>query len=188
MPEQSEPFRRDASFTAKVFDSMFADPVLRKRCIEAMAESMETAHRYSPNAWEITLFPNKVHLNVGPIAVLYYSVDRDVYCVVERRAIPEGVRKRRDVHLNLRPGGALSSVPESAECTFPAESAEEVFPLIRRAHNRLIQAASARQRSSAFRNSYSPGVIEYLSGKAGRQLSRGLPYSLKSVSGPSSAA
>jgi len=163
-------FRRDPNCAEAVFKRIFPNPEVRQDCMRAIADSVETAHRCNPQAWEITLFPNKVHLNVGPIAVVYYSVGCEVYCTVDQHSIPNALRRRGDVRLEIRPGGVLPSVPGSAECVFSIESAGEVFPLIRAAHNRLIQAAAARCGSSTCFKSYSPGVIEYLSSKVGRQL------------------
>lgn len=166
--------RNSSDSAAAVFSVLFADSAIRQLCVQALAESVATAHATAPQAWSITLFPNTVRLNVGRIEALAYFTD-SIHCIIDSQCIPDGLRQRKDVDLIIGATGVLPSVPVSAVCNFPADLAGELFPLLRSSHESLIRAAGSA-RGTPYRSSYSPGVIEFLSSKVGRRISHPSHY------------
>ena len=90
--------RTTSESAAKVFGYLFPHPAIRHKCMQALADSITTAHSEAPHTWSITLFPDAVRLNIGRIEALAYFANT-IHCIVDAKSVPAALRQLRNVEL-----------------------------------------------------------------------------------------
>jgi len=150
-------YRSDPKYTEEIISTLWPDKQLRRNCLQFLLESIRFAHRQGPASWEVTLFKDKIHLNVGQILVIsLWTETADVYCLA-----PLNLPKQRGIYLDT--GFHYTAIPEPTEVYRVDTNLLDTCPkALRDAHFSLIRIAAARKPHSPFKGSFSEGILVYL--------------------------
>lgn len=148
----------DLEHAREVFEGLWPGRDVRRAVGSLLAGSIRFAHSHGSACWEVTLFDDRVSLNVGPIQVLtLWSSEASIYF-----RSPLVLPKRLQACLHpQQPFYAAVPVP-SALCLVPTESLGRLPTKLRDAHLALVADAAVRRRLSTWKKHHSPGTIDYL--------------------------
>ena len=133
-----------------------------------ISRSMSYAHFQSDACWSVTLFEDMLTLNVGQVRVL----DADNLALTLYLEGPTGIPKHSGVDVVDSPSKrfcAALDVPCFTIVVQPQSVSSLSTPILTK-HHKLIASAAAAKRSSPFRRSYSPAVVEILRKRGKRSL------------------
>lgn len=153
--------RASEKYAANIFETLYSKRDIRMACSRLMANCILTAHHVSSSCWTVTLFSNRIRLNVGPVEVLVLDSDHIFLLIAASDNKYLDKKKYRDfvsesgLHY---PGVKI----DQRVCSVPPELIEDFYPLIHEDHNELIQLAARTRRKTTWGRSFSPGVIRYL--------------------------
>jgi hypothetical protein len=157
-------FRREARSNVteaqRVLESLIPDVELRRRCLNLMADYIVAAHALSPSTWEITLFKNRVRLNIGSIQT-FVIYSNEAYIVLDNISLTDEERQTLISH-GHSPQQNYVSVPETYDIQIPTEYIPKVEVLIRKAYNPLVTRAFRGARRTPYYPYHSPSVVAYL--------------------------
>jgi 5-methylcytosine-specific restriction enzyme A len=161
--------RASAEQAQIVFDYLFGDTKIVRDCARLLADSILLAHQMGNECWSVTLFPNRIRLNIGPVEVLVLLIE-EVFLILE--GSNSGDLLTGEVNsFTTAPEIYYPSVPvEQVLCNLPAEKLDDLYPAIAERHQTFIQLAARRRKKSSWRTSFSPGVIAYLNNLLGISL------------------
>lgn len=144
-----------------VFEYIFANEQIIKTSAQILADAIMLAHQMGDQCWSLTLFPDRIQLNVGPVEVLAFIYD-EIFLVLDGSHHSDLVKSGLSPYIT--PAGILyRSVPgEQVQCYLPAEKLDDLYPTIAEQHRTFIQMAAKRRKKSTWHASFSPGVILYL--------------------------
>lgn len=142
----------------EVFEELWPDRDVRRAVGALLCDSIRFAHSHGSACWEVTLFDDRVSLNVGPIQVLTLWGSEVSLYFRGPLALPK--RLRIGVHPQ-QPFYAAVPVP-SVLCWVPVKNLGRLPNELRDAHLALIANAAVRRRSSTWKKYHSPGTINYL--------------------------
>ncbi len=153
--------RASAKYAKNVFESLYNKKDIRMACARLLADSISMAHRVSSSCWSVTLFSDKIRLNVGPVEVLVLSSDYVFFLIADSDNKYLDKSKYRDYVTESEIH--YSSIPiDQRRCYVPPETIEEFYPLIHENHSMLIQIAASKRPNTTWKYSFSSGVILYL--------------------------
>ncbi len=153
--------RASAEYAKNIFESFYGKKDIRMACARLLADSISIAHHVSSSCWSVTLFSDKIRLNVGPVEVLVLSPDHVFLLIADLDNKFLGERKYRDFVTESEIH--YSSIPiDQRRCYIPPEMIEEFYPLIHENHSALIQLAAKKRPKTTWKNSFSPGILAYL--------------------------
>jgi hypothetical protein len=162
--------RRDPQRAARLFELLWPDPAVRAACGERLAQSIRHAHGRADASWEVTMFADRIRLNVGQVAVLTLSSDEIV--VLFRAPFKMKVDERFSVDLDPT-NPAYPAVPvDSGVCRFTPADLKAVPRTLWTAHESFIDAAADAKKVSPFKKSFSDGVLRHVETLLGRALPR----------------
>ncbi len=151
--------RASADYAAVVLERTLPDPSVRRAFESVLAEAIVFAHEQNPASWGITLYPDKLRLNVGQVEVIVLTSE-GMYLVVDDSAVTQATKSTFGSFLSDA-GIHYPSVPSPQICCrIPDRDFLFAYPDLRNAHFAYI--AQAARRSTPFRRSFSPGIIRYL--------------------------
>jgi hypothetical protein len=161
--------RYDWRSVARLFRTLWPDATAARAVAERLTASVRVAHAAADASWEITMYPHGLRLNVGQVETL-------TLCAGDVRLLfraPIDFTPSQSFEIELPDNPVYASVPiTSGVClTTPAELASLPAP-IGSAHEAYIQAAASFKRSSPFKRSFSPAVLEYIEATLGIVLPR----------------
>lgn len=161
MKTASREYRASAEYAKSVFESLYDDMTVRTVCARLLADSVLTAHQTSVSCWTVTLFPDKIRLNVGPVEVLVLSPD-NIFLVISDS--DDGRFDNIEYHNFMAPSEVhYTSVPVNQRlCNIPPEAIETFYPQVAENHRHFIQTAARRRDKTLWESSFSLGVILYL--------------------------
>jgi hypothetical protein len=153
--------RSSEEYARKVFEKLYRNETVRIACARLLADSILLAHSISPSCWTLTLFSNKVRLDVGPVEVLVLRSD-DIFLVIADSE--DGWFSNREYRNYIKPSELhYPSVPiHQRLCNIPPEFIEKIYPQISENHQRYIQVAADRKKVTTWKSSFSTGMILYL--------------------------
>lgn len=152
--------RSSEAYAQNVFETLYEENDTLKACAKLLADSILLAHQIGDACWSLTLFRNKVRLNVGPVEVLV--------CVFEKVFLVLDGSQNLTIHREISrcingPKLFYPSVPGNQyTCDLQAKAIDDLYPIIRDDHQEFIQNAAKRRKKSPWQSSFSPGVILYL--------------------------
>ncbi len=161
--------RNSEDAARRVFERIVPDPEIRRTCLEFLADSIVHAHGCGKSAWEITLYSNGARLNVAQIEVLVYMNDTSKV-ILDAESIRESVREILGDRLEVGADLYRSVSGPKGIVLFTPDEASDVLPLVREPHLRLIENAARTKQTSSFKESYSPGIVEYLRSYLNREV------------------
>jgi len=159
--------RDSEAYARQVIESLLPDPESRRTCLNLMADYIVQAHRHSPATWEVTLFSDKVRLNVGSIQT-YVILPDEIYLVTDANSLTDQDR------VTLAQQGEVSlqtydSVSDTYDIQLPAQSLSTILPVVQKSYAPLIERAFEGGKRTPYYKSHSPGVIKYMRSFLGRQ-------------------
>jgi 5-methylcytosine-specific restriction enzyme A len=151
--------RYDRRSVTRLFRLLWPDPEISTAFAKTLATSIRVAHKAGDASWEVTMFSNRLRLNVGQVEVLTLSADRArllVHAPLSSEDASPG-----NVEIGSKPYYPAVPVP-SGVCFMAAHNLSLLSPTVREAHDNYVRAAASFKRRSPFRKSFSPAVLEYL--------------------------
>lgn len=158
--------RTEADRARFILERLLPETEGRRACLQAFAASILQAQEVAPDRWSVTLYPNKVWLNVGPVMVcslhpgmLWRALDGAELDEPALRAL--GNRLDAYGYSVVLDSTGLESTPEQVteDCTLSDE-----------AHRALLQRAIVGRALKQGREDHSAGLLEYLRTELGLAL------------------
>ena len=154
--------RESEGYAARVFEDLFP-AVSERRAAATLLRAVIQRAAAATTAWSITLDPDSVRVNVGPVQLFSLSQDRAWLCVAGTK-LPKLPRGIRDVSR-----GAMvypTSVPiASRQYLVKARNLSALPDKVHGAALAYVDAAGARRRGRPlWEKSHSPGVLYFLEG------------------------
>jgi 5-methylcytosine-specific restriction protein A len=152
--------RSSETYAQNVFESLYEENNALKACAKLLADSILLAHRIGDACWSLTLFGDKIRLNVGPVEALVCRFE-EVFLVLDGS---QNLTIHDEISQFIKgPKLFYPSVPgKQYFYDLPAKTINDLYPIIRDDHQEFIQNAAKRRKKSAWQSSFSPGVITYL--------------------------
>ncbi len=160
--------RDDPQDANAVFRHLVPEPALLT-VAAILARAIEVAHNAEPKAWSISLFPEKIRLNVGQVEVLTMRPGT--------LRLITSIPKHAESHVGLtfkygsRPVFSSVPVPSGVLDADLATAVDIPNTYIQSLHKFIVEAAN-RKRGSPFRRAFSVGILLFLERAIGRMLPR----------------
>ncbi len=149
----------------EAIERILTDEKVRKACLSLLADSIISAQKAGGSAWVLTLRKDRrcITLNVGHRLTFRFqrkdgkgiaSINLDPESM---KAIPATMRKEIDAYPNPWPDWT-GYEPRR----IPVEKLAVVFPIVRDAHNQMIEKAAALKQGAPTRKYHSSALICYL--------------------------
>jgi MoxR-like ATPase len=138
---------------------------IREPVLALLAVSIRRAHAIKDTSWGVTLHPEGVRLNVGPLEVFYFGrqAGESVFYLVaddERLSRPEHKSLAR---AGVEFTGAYKVIPSSNRAIIPLENVAQGVSLLRESYFSLLEKAARTVRTRMpWYEAHSPGVVKYL--------------------------
>lgn len=169
-----EPFnpsidRYDHRSVTRMFRLVWPDTNIAKAVAENLAASIRIAHAASDACWEITMYPDGLRLNVGQVETLTFWENGARFLYQSPLEIEADLRyETEETRIAF-----YAAVPiPSGVCWVDSPGIPSLQANLRQAHNLYIETAASFKRSSPFKASHSPAVLEYLEFVLGTTLPR----------------
>ena len=147
--------RRDPKAAARVFGQMFPDARDAEAVMHILSDAIKHASRASSSSWGLSLFPNRVCLNVGRGAVLQLLADSMIFIVTGRRL---RALSKRDKAAFVFSGRDYNFVPDAVEGWLNGNAQTAYRPLAA-AHHDLIERAARNRKVCFWPDSHSPSFV-----------------------------
>jgi len=152
----------------QVMETLLPDPVLRKTCLNLLADAIVHAHRARPSGWSVSLFSNLVRFNAGKIRAHDIRAAQ-VHLVLATNALHEPARTAIENRTQTE-SDIYDSLPGTTDAEFPADSLPDLLPLLHDAHLEIVERATTAVRDrTPYYKSYSSGILAYLRDFLGRR-------------------
>jgi 5-methylcytosine-specific restriction enzyme A len=151
--------RYDRRSAEKLFRRIWPDEDIARASSAVLAQSIRRAHRAGAECWSITMFSDRVRLNVGQVETLTFG-SHECHLVFRGRVEPQTGKRFRIIQTN-KPVYASVRGP-SGICMLAPENLPKLPNSVLSAHQAYIEAAAAVKRRSPFKDSFSPSILEYL--------------------------
>ncbi len=161
--------RYDKRSAARLFRLLWPDAAVARAVAENLAASVRVAHAAGEACWGITMFAQSLRLNVGQVETLTLSAEGGRYLF--RSPLILDIPQRFEIRISDNPIYPAVPVP-SGVCFVPQSELATLPEAIRNNHEAYIQAAASFKRSSPFKRSFSPSVLEYIEFALGTNLPR----------------
>ncbi|MBN1921825.1 MAG: hypothetical protein JW892_11305 [Anaerolineae bacterium] len=167
--ESHDPSHEPSGVTARsVLERLIPDVEMRRRCLNLMVDYVLAAHELSPATWEITLFRDRVRLNIGTIQTFVIS-SAGIYTVLDADSL-SAEEKQALVGQGNSPQQLYASVPATYDIQFPAAALGNIEALLRKAYKPLVARAFEGAKRTMYYKSHSPSVVAYLREFLGREI------------------
>lgn len=152
--------RKSEADARRVIEALLPDTESRRACLNLMADYIEAAHRHSPGTWELTLFEDRVRLNVGKMQtfVIYAG---EIYVVLDDRVLNANDRTELEEH-GTSPGQVYQVVADTYDLRVSAENLRAITSTVESAYPTLVERTAQTAKRSPWYTFHSPGVLAYL--------------------------
>ncbi|MDC0721687.1 McrB family protein [Nannocystis bainbridge] len=159
--------RDDPSAATEIVARLLPHPESRIEVLRVFAELIEPAHGHGDRKWAVTLFTERVTLNVGLVyvGVILHEM---LFLLVDPARLDDETRTA--LGPRLKGTWTFKSTGPAAVLYLPAEDVAALWPRVRAASQAFIAAAASRDTS--FYRSHSPGFLGALETELGRSLPR----------------
>lgn len=150
-----------------ILERLLPEPEGRRACLEAFAASLLQAQEAAPNHWSVTLYPNKVWLNVGSVMVSSLHPGM-LWRALDGASLDEPALQALGNRLDAC---GYSPIIGSTGLESTPEQVREDCALTEAAHHALLQSAVTHRAVPRHgRENHSAGVLEYLRTELGLAL------------------
>jgi len=164
----AKPIERDDLATAgDVIGRLVPEPTPRGAVAKVFGELFDRAHQHGDRRWAVTLFHDRIRLNVGMVHVCVL-LPGILFLVVDPAKVDEPTREALGPRLHRLT--EFQSTGPVLELYLPVEEVAELWPTIRGASMAFVDSAASR--NTPFWTSHSPGVLKALSQTLDRDLPR----------------
>lgn len=161
--------RHDRRSAARLFQLLWPDAAVARAAADHLAASVRAAHAAAEASWSVTMLPHRIRLNVGQVETLTFSEAGARFLF----SVPLHFSSSERFHIALTDTPAYPSVPVPSGVCFVLPSELAALPAsVRNAHEAYIRAAASFKRSSPFKRSFSPSVLEHVESILGINLPR----------------
>jgi hypothetical protein len=167
IPERKQD-RRNPVRAGELFQRLCPNPSVRSACEDRLAQSICFAHRCAPASWEVTMFDDRLRLNVGQVEVLTLSASELRFIF----SASTEITTNRLLSVEFDPKNPVyPAVPRpSGVCRLNSADIQTVPNPFWDAHEEFISDAAHLKRVSPFKKSFSPAVVDYLEKSLGKSL------------------
>ena len=152
--------RSSADHARQLLTRFYPDEGVRALCEEQLATSIRAAEEARQGAWSVSMFSNRVRLNVGRVFV-FDLIPASVRMVVDGLGMsPEDVKALNNVG-QVEPW-ATGIVPEFITITVPAKKIGAAWSALQEGHEKAIRRAAQAATRSPYAQAHSPGVTAML--------------------------
>lgn len=163
--------RHSEGYTARVFEELYGVASVRRSVAEFLAEAIHHAASVT-TAWSITLDPDSVRVNIGPVQLLSLWRDRVWFCTTGSK-LTRKPRFLRDLSRGPAVYKSVNILSRQYEVT--AKFVKRIPSPVRAAAFAYVEhAASKRRGHSSWKKAHSPGVLHFLQSYLGTELPRPL--------------
>lgn len=166
------PFKLDrtsAESARLVIEKLLPQEASRRLALNYLADTMVQADAIGADVWGVTLFKDRVRLNIGTIEVGVLEQNA-VYMTLHDEALTEAARKQLKKWGQFGKKGAYRTAPDALGLRLPAEKLAAALPLLQEARAQLIEKLASRRKRTTWYEAHSPGVIAYLQSALGRAI------------------
>lgn len=161
--------RYDRRSAARLFQWLWPDADISLACAKALAASIHVAHEAADACWGVTMFPDGLRLNVGQVEVLTLTADEAKFLF----KAPLDGQADLPFEIRVEDDPVFAAVPiTSGVCFVPTADLASLPLTVRQGHGAFIRAAASYKRSSPFKKSFSPAVLEHLEAALGLSMPR----------------
>jgi 5-methylcytosine-specific restriction protein B len=165
---QGGPRRESETYARQVIEALLPEPEIRTACLNLLADYIIQAHQAGQATWGITLFHNRVRLNVGRMQT-FVIYSNEVYLVTDAASLLEEDRVR------LAQAGRVSlevyaNMPEAYDVQVLAQNLPAIRSIVQNSYMYLIQRAAGTAKRTPYYRSHSPGVPKYLRAELDREI------------------
>lgn len=161
--------RTSHGYAARIAEELWPSGATRRRVCLFLAGIIDRAAR-NTTAWSITLDPDSIRLNVGPVRLLVLETDRIWFCarIAGRLELPSGVHDCSGRSPVVYPESV--NVPSRQYEVAPQELEKVTGALRAAALSYVDEAASRRNGVSLWAKAHSPGMLSFLESYLARRL------------------
>src|SRR5687767_11589960 len=144
--------RASKAFAQTVFEQLYENQNLRVACAQILSDCIFIAHQISPSCWSLTLFSDRVRLNVGPVEVVVLTSE-EVFLVISDAENHRFAGKALDSFIT--PSELhFPSVPVNQRlCYIPSDKIPRLYPLIAKPHKSFVRSAAERRKKTTWSKS-----------------------------------
>ena len=145
--------RRDQTKAAAVLAVIFPEARARQQALRILADTINRAHRVAPASWGVSLFHNRLCLNVSRGAVLQFYPGEIMFILTGRRLKSVPASARRAFRINRR----YKFVKDSVEGRLPVVSLK-VYSKLAAAHLDLVERAAQGRKICFWKGAHAPAI------------------------------
>ena len=157
--------RASADSAEAVLADLVPNPAEREQLLVVFSECIATAAGGREGAWSVTLFSNRIRLNVGPAHALVV-LDRVLFLLADRTLIDASLEE--ELGDGLVKDYSYARLPNAVELYLPTSELTALWPGVREAVFSHLRDASASR--TPHRASYSPGIADLLRRETGADI------------------
>lgn len=154
--------RQSDAVARKTIERLLPDPDGRARTLDRLVASIRLAQEVGPNRWGVTLYTDRLRLNVGMFTILELAKE-SIWLALDPKALaPDDMPRLRQ--LDEWRDQHYDSLPELAGGYIACQELTELLPLVAAAHEQSIRVAASRSKvfKAQLRDAHSEGVLAYL--------------------------
>jgi len=160
--------RNDPAVATGIFEALLPEPDPRSSVAQVLTDIIEHAHGQGAKKWAVTLFRDRVRLNVGAVHVCVVLRDT-LFLVVNPNLIDE--ETRRALGPRAHKPTEFKSTGAALEVYLPMTDVARFWPSVQEASRAFVTTAASAG-DTPFWPYHSPGVLEFLEDRLGRTLPR----------------
>jgi 5-methylcytosine-specific restriction protein A len=153
--------RASEEYAGKIFEKFYNNINIRKNCAQILADSILLANSISTSCWSLTLFPNKIRLNVGPVEVLVLKFET-IFIIITEPKYDRLKNIKYESYIEPAKIHYKSIKTEHCLCNIPQEIIAQFYPEISKNHQEFINLAAEHKKNTTWKSSFSIGLIHYL--------------------------
>jgi len=144
--------------TRRAIEGICPDAAPRASALELLGHAIRVAHEASPGSWSITLYPSRLRLNAGGIAV--FDLRKSGLYVVARDDVLDD--RARAATTEFVVADSFRYMTEAKGYLVPYSGLDPAARLLQPASDALIELAIKKSRKAPYQASHAKGAVEYL--------------------------
>lgn len=158
-------FRSSAHGSREVIERLLPEPEVRAVVERILADAITHAHEIGAGSWGVTLYEDKLRLNVGSVesVVLWAG---GCHLVVDQALVAQPLKSQLRSSGGWSDAGHYRTYPQGASVYVDSPALAKLYGSLKAAHFSAIEQC-AQRRGYNWKGSHSPGVLRYLEARTG---------------------